>query len=355
VKLSAFSVVDSSLDRPASSSDRLGEVVKLAEAAEAGGLSALWVAEHHFHPAGVCPSPPVLLAACGARTQRLRLGSLVSVLPFHRPIDIAEEYAMVDRLIGGRLNLGVGSGYLSAEFDGFGVDPSTKRVRFDEALATILTAFDGGEVDAGAGPNHLVRLNVLPVQRPHPPLWVAVQRREAVRHVASRGLSIALIPYATVADQDELGEEIREYRDHLPPGVRGGVAAAIHVYAGEDPDGARRALRRYLESRIRTHSTFFVEKSRRDPESATPEALEEAGWVVIGTPTEVRRRLRSFEALGVDELLGIFDFGGLDVADVSTSVRALGVLWEESSSRPGPPASELRPPRPGSRRAGNRH
>ncbi len=331
MKLSAFSVVDAYPPGPPREEERLREVVQLAESAEAGGLSALWVAEHHFHAGGICPSPPVLLAACGARTRRLRLGSMVSVLPFHRPIDVAEEYAMVDQLLGGRLNLGVGSGYIPMEFEGFGVDPATKRDRFEASLDSILTAFRGESVHAheGALP---VRLNVLPVQRPHPPVWIAVQRREAVPFVARRGVSIALIPYATLGGLDELKGVVREFRESAPPGLRSEVAVAIHLYAGARPDRARTAFRRYLESRLQTQSTFYREKAKRDPHHATPEAIEAGGFAMFGAPDSVADGLRGYSELGVDEVLGIFDFGGLDAAEVGRSVTALGPAWAARSS-----------------------
>ncbi len=129
VKLSAFTVVDDLGPHR----DRYREVLDLATAAESSGLTGIWVAEHHFNPSGLCPSPPVLLAACGARTQRIRLGALVSVLPFHRTVDVAEEYALLDRLTGGRVNLGLGSGYIPTEFEGYGIDPASRHERFDAA------------------------------------------------------------------------------------------------------------------------------------------------------------------------------------------------------------------------------
>jgi alkanesulfonate monooxygenase SsuD/methylene tetrahydromethanopterin reductase-like flavin-dependent oxidoreductase (luciferase family) len=327
VKLSAFTVVDDYEDEAASS--RLSEVVRLAEGAESAGLSALWIAEHHFHSGGVCPSPPVLLAACGARTQRLRLGALVSVLPFHRPVELAEQYAMVDRLLNGRLNLGVGSGYIPMEFEGFGVDPASKRERFDAGLETMLRAFAGEEVRSDGPLAHPVRLNVRPVQVPHPPIWIAVQRREAIPFVAQRGTSIALVPYATLAHLGELAEEIREFRDHRPAGSHGEVAAAVHVYAGPHPDRARRALQRYLDSRLATQSAFYQEKVRKDPRHANAGALEESGWAIIDAPSKTAERLRAFEAVGVDELLGIFDFGGLPSEEVLRSVSALGKAFRD--------------------------
>lgn len=324
MKLGVFTVVDAYEGVPPSESDRYGDVVRLAEAADAGQLSTLWVAEHHFQPGGVCPAPPVLLAACAARTRRLRLGVMVSVLPFHRPIELAEQYAMVDRLSGGRLNLGVGSGYIPLEFEGFGVDPASKRERFDRNLETLLAAFDGREVRAdepGAVP---VRINVLPVQRPHPPLWIAVQRREAIPFVARRGASLALVPYATVANLEELAGQIREFRAHLPDGSAAEVAVAVHLYAGDRVDRAHAALQRYLDSRLATQSPFYQDKVRKDPRHASAATIEAGGFALFGKAPTVIDRLREYAKIGVDEVIGIFDFGSLDPSEATRSVRELG-------------------------------
>ena len=327
VKLSAFTVVDEY--DGASSSHRLQEVVALAEAADRAGLSALWVAEHHFLPSGVCPAPPVLLAACGARTRRLRLGSLVSVLPFHSPIELAEQYAVLDRLLDGRLNLGVGSGYIPTEFAGFGIDPASKRERFDTCFATLLAALRGEEVRADAANAAPVRINVRPVQSPHPPIWVAVQRREAVAYVARKGVSVALIPYATLTGMEELRAEIRDFRDHLPTGAPAEVAVALHLYAGDRLKAARSALQRYLDSRRATQSAFYLEKVRADPRHAAAKTLEESGWALFGSAPDVARRLQAFEEAGADEVLGIFDFGGLPTSEVVASVTALGKEYRQ--------------------------
>ncbi len=327
MRLGAFTVVDVPAEPAPDSANRALQVVGLAEAVEQAGLSSLWVAEHHFEGGGACPSPPVLLAACGMRTRRIRLGSLVSVLPFHRPVDLAEEYALLDRLLEGRLNLGIGSGYLASEFAGYGLDPGEKRERFDAALSNLREAFAGRPIQAGGPSVPPVRLNVTPVQRPHPPLWVAVQRREALPHVARQGLSVALIPYATVASLDELAEVIREYREASPPGAKTEVVAAVHLYAGAEVAAAQAAFRRYVDSRLRTGSTFLVRKTRDHPEHADPEALERSGLALFGRPDEVVQRAAAFERAGVDELLGIFDFGGLPPRVVDESVRAVGAAW----------------------------
>ncbi len=324
MQLSVFSVVDAYPPGPEySARHRYSEVLSLAEAAERSGLSTVWVAEHHFLPTGLCPSPPVLLAAIGARTRRVRLGSLVSVLPFHAPIEIAEQYALLDHLVGGRLNLGVGSGYIPAEFSGFGIDPREKRERFDRALDTILAAFRGEEVRTERTLSTPVRLNVVPRQQPHPPIWVAAQRREALPHIARKGLSLALIPYATVGDLSELAAEIREYRAALPSGADATVSAAVHVYAGPSPDRARLAFQRYLDSRLANQSTFFQQKVEAHPDSASAESLEEHGLALLGGLNQVEEGAQALSDAGVDELLGIFDFGGLSLSDSVGSIRRL--------------------------------
>jgi alkanesulfonate monooxygenase SsuD/methylene tetrahydromethanopterin reductase-like flavin-dependent oxidoreductase (luciferase family) len=324
VKLSAFTIVDAYPPGVNGRRERFSEVLELAEGCEAAGLATLWIAEHHFHAGGTCPSPPVLLAAAGMRTMRIRLGVLVSVLPFHNPIEVAEQYAMVDQLVRGRFNFGAGSGYIALEMEGFGVDPTTKRERFDAALATILAGWHGEEIRVEGPHGGAVRLNVRPRQSPHPPLWVAVQRREAIPYVARRGTNIALVPYATVQSVEELGEEIREFRRHLSPGVTAEVAVALHLYAGPEPGEARAALQRYLDSRLATQSSFYQDKVRRDPHHASAHAIEASGFALFGSADDVVTKLEAFRRIGVDEILGIFDFGGLALEHVLGSVRALG-------------------------------
>ncbi|MCI4336437.1 MAG: LLM class flavin-dependent oxidoreductase [Thermoplasmata archaeon] len=327
MRLSVFSVVDEYADPLAGSDGRLGEVVGLAEAAEAAGLHALWVAEHHFHPGGVCPVPAVLLAACGARTRRLRLGVLVSVLPFHAAVDVAEQYAMVDRLTGGRLQLGFGSGYLPVEMEGFGVDPQTKRERFDLRYDEVLAALRGEPISASGPGGPRVRLNVRPIQQPHPPVWIAVQRAEAIPFVARRGASLALVPYATVDGIDELAREIRDYRSHLPLGVSASVSVALHLYAGDAPDRARHALQRYIDTRLAARSTHLQAKVAEHPEHASAASVERQGFAHFGSARDIVAQLDAFRQIGVDEVLGLFDFGGLSPADANASVSALGARW----------------------------
>lgn len=173
--------------------------IEVAELCEELGFDGLWVAEHHFRDYGAVPNVFTLLANLAARTERLRLGTGIVVLPLHNPVHVAEEAAMVDLLSGGRLEMGVGRGYQSVEFDSFGIDLGEARERFNEALDMIVGlwteddfAFDGAFYRTG----NPVTLTPRPVQSPHPPLHVAAVSPQTVEMYAARGLPILADPAA---------------------------------------------------------------------------------------------------------------------------------------------------------------
>jgi alkanesulfonate monooxygenase SsuD/methylene tetrahydromethanopterin reductase-like flavin-dependent oxidoreductase (luciferase family) len=320
MRVGAFSVVESLPHLEGGPTPtRYDDLLRLIETADRSGLASFWVAEHHFQTSGLCPTPPVLLAAAGQRTSRIRLGSLVCVLPFHRPIEVAEEYSLLDVLLHGRLNFGVGSGYVPLELDGFGVPAATKREVFDRNLAEVRAAFRGELVRSPGG--GAVRINVRSPQFPHPPIWVAAQRRESVPHIGRLGLGLSLLPYATFRDPSEMREVIREYRAALPDGVPGSVAVAMPMYIGDDSARADRALDRHLASRAAATEGYFEGAVRRGPSTLTAAAVRRAGFSMFGPAESVRGCLEEFERLGVDELLGMFDIGDLPAADVVQSIR----------------------------------
>ena len=97
------------------------EVLTMAEWAEELGFDSFWLGEHHFYWYGTCVSPPMIIAALGQRTDKIRLGPAISVLPCHHPLVVAEEYALADNLCDGRLNFAIGSGFSPIEYKMFGM------------------------------------------------------------------------------------------------------------------------------------------------------------------------------------------------------------------------------------------
>ncbi|MEV4090036.1 LLM class flavin-dependent oxidoreductase, partial [Nonomuraea fuscirosea] len=173
--------------------------LELIELAEELGFDGVRLAEHHFRDYGVVPNLFTMLAHAAARTTDLRLGTGIVVLPLHDPVHVAEEAALVDVLSGGRLELGIGRGYQSFEFEGFGIDLAEARDRFNEALEVIVGLWtqdsyqhEGKFYKTGAE----VSLVPRPLQSPHPALHVAAVSPETVTMYAERGLPILADPAA---------------------------------------------------------------------------------------------------------------------------------------------------------------
>jgi alkanesulfonate monooxygenase SsuD/methylene tetrahydromethanopterin reductase-like flavin-dependent oxidoreductase (luciferase family) len=321
MRFGVFSVVDHyPAELPRTSAQFYGELLEQVEAAEGLGFDSFWVAEHHFHEYGAIPSPPVWLAAAAQRTRRIRLGAAVVVLPFHNPLLVAEEYAMVDVLSGGRLHLGTGAGYLSHEFAGFGVDPGDKHERFDEALEIVLKAWTG-ERFSYEGRFHRARnvqLNVTPVQKPHPPVWIAILRNEAAAQVGKRGFPIMMIPYATTEHIAELAATVTAFRDAFADG--GGdsrqatVPFGLHTYVADSfaqaATDARPAMERYVRTRLYARQRPF-------------ETLVQKDLVAYGSPEDVIRVARAYERAGLTDFLAIMNFGGLPHERVLRSMQLM--------------------------------
>ena len=115
-----------------------GEAVEQVQYAEELGFDSVWIAEHHSSRYGIFPSLMPILSNLAAQTKTIRLGAGVSVLPFHDPIRLAEESAMLDLLSNGRLNLGVGRGSADYEYGNFKIDFDSRDIRFQEVLDIIL-------------------------------------------------------------------------------------------------------------------------------------------------------------------------------------------------------------------------
>src|SRR6202049_3247142 len=107
------------------------------------GFDDVWLSEHHFIEDGYLPSIMPMAAAIAARTKRIRIASGVLLMPFHNPVRLAEDIAVVDTISGGRLELGVGVGYKVEEFEGFNVPFSERGGRTNEALDIIRKLLDG--------------------------------------------------------------------------------------------------------------------------------------------------------------------------------------------------------------------
>lgn len=317
MRFSVFSVADHYPGEPRTIREFYAQILDEIELADELGFSAFFLAEHHFHEYGLVPSPPTLLGAAAGRTRRIGLGVAVSVLPFHQPLVAAEEYAMLDQISGGRLVLGVGSGYLKHEFEGFYLAPWEKRARFDEALQIMLQAWQGKPFSYHGLYHHVenTRIAVTPLQKPHPPVWVAILRPEAAYHVGKQGQNIMLIPYATCETKDDLKSVINEHHQGYTEAAhaeRSDIAVALHTYVSESPASARAEAEEALDRYV--HSRLYAKRRSYDE-------LEAAGLILFGDAEQVSNRIRELEAAGMNHLMILVDFGALQPERVRASLQ----------------------------------
>jgi alkanesulfonate monooxygenase SsuD/methylene tetrahydromethanopterin reductase-like flavin-dependent oxidoreductase (luciferase family) len=169
---------------------------------ERSGYDAVWLAEHHFSTYSVCPSIHMMGAHIAARTQRLRIGTAVSLAPFYHPLRLAEEVALLDVLSGGRVNFGAGRGFDVTEYRNFGVARENSYPMFREHVRVVLDAWRNERLTFHGQFCNFDDVEVLPkpLQRPHPPVWLASSSEDAVVWSARNGYSILMDPHSSHAE-----------------------------------------------------------------------------------------------------------------------------------------------------------
>mgnify|MGYP001987097196 CR=1 FL=1 len=206
-----------------------GEVVEQVQYAEELGFDSLWIAEHHSSRYGIFPSLMPILAHIAAHTKTIRLGAGVSVLPFHHPIRLAEEAAMVDLLSNGRLNLGVGRGSADYEYGNFNIDFDSRNDRFREVLDIILGLWTTEDFSYHGEYYQVDGITIAPrpLQKPHPPVHVAVSRTAASIDSGKWAKEIVAI---------DNGERMvtHEDEDHVVRGTTPETLSELRTAFGED-------------------------------------------------------------------------------------------------------------------------
>ena len=319
-RTSIFSVQDHYPGRARSVADLYAQVLAQAEFAEQEGYDTFFVAEHHFHEYGVVPNPLIMLSAMAQRTRRIRLGTAISILTFHDPLTLAEGYAMIDVLSGGRLTLGLGSGYLKHEFEGYGIHPSEKRDRFDENLAIVEKALAGERVRYEGTWRTVedVALNVTPLQRPAPPVYVAILAAEAAYHVGRKGQKIFTVPYASVGTFDDIAGLVEAYRNgQADGGIEShpdDILVTLHTHVGETDAEARRTAEAAFDLYVDTR--LYARKQTYDD-------IMSSGLSLMGGVYTVRDKVAALQAMGVNHLVTLHNFGLIPVPDIEASMRRL--------------------------------
>lgn len=262
------------------------------------GFTQLFMVEHHFTGQGQVSASMTVLAYLAARTRKIRLGTAVVVLPWHNPVLIAEQVATLDLLTGGRVDFGVGKGYRKTEFDGFCIPMAEATERFDEAMEIIRKAWTAeGRFSHHGKRWHYENIVVEPepLQRPHPPLWLAAGSHDSIRRAAREGYNLLLDQLAQV---DQIVQRIAIFREECERAGRSydpAMVATARPLQMIHHDGERAQA---YETRKRVLAT--IGDLARDK---LPDRIEDDTAPLLGTPEEVIARLRELEAGGATNIL----------------------------------------------------
>ena len=320
--------------------ERYAEMVELIALADELGFDVAWLAELHFGGAfSLLANPLMMVPVIAQRTRRIRVGTAVTLLPLQHPLSCAEQAATADVLSGGRLEFGVGRGSIASQFHGFRVSVAENRARFDEALAIIRLAWTTERFSYRGRFYDIEELAVVPkpLQRPHPPIRVAVHSAESFAHVADTGLPI--YSGTTTTPLPQLREFMTVYRTRLAAAGHAWradqMALMLPVHIGANAAAAREAMRpgvhRYYRNLQTIYSALPAAYGEHLPRLATiNEAVANLPFekfcrdhAVFGDTVEVVDRLQAIrEEFGLSQIIAWFDQGGqLPRAEVERTMR----------------------------------
>ncbi len=313
--------------------DSIAQLLGQVGVADRGGMDGWFFAEHHTKARySLTPSPNLLIAAASQVTARIRLGNMVTVLPFHHPLRVAEEIRLLDVLSNGRLEVGVGRGGIPHEQAAWGVDSAEvsamlsegvqllQRLLTEEAIDYCTTWWKGRDVTVVPGPT----------QQPHPPMWIAAVSDESIEWAAGLGFNCS----ASFGFPELLAERLARYRDCWErdhPGTKPGRfgALAIVIVGATEQEAIRQGkatvLGRYEHFR-RSFARGSTPAQRRIVRYLTGVTLDDLirdGLAVFGSADQCVEQLSSLRARGVDVLIAWLQPAGLDPGFAEESIGRL--------------------------------
>ena len=312
----------------------------MADLGEPLGFDSVWSAEHHFTNYTMCPDPSQLLTWVAARTSRVRLGSMVMVLPWHDPVRVAESFSVLDHMSRGRAILGIGRGLARVEFEGFRTAMGESRQRFVEYAAAILRALETGYIESEGEFYRQPRTAI----RPAPfrsfkgRVYASSVSPESSRIMATLGVGVIIIAQKpwdkTLADLDAyrtIYREVNAGAAAAPPGElhrrargRGDRPRDVRALRGRllrVDDGAlrvrQRPPRRHPGLRVLRRAVPQHREARAREVHPLPGDLQ-----VWGTPDQVvEQMIENNRRIGGAGVVGIFSYGGMPPALATANIR----------------------------------
>jgi alkanesulfonate monooxygenase SsuD/methylene tetrahydromethanopterin reductase-like flavin-dependent oxidoreductase (luciferase family) len=311
--------------------------IEQAVAADALGWHAFWTVEHHFlSEYSHCSNPEVLYGAIAARTQNMRLGYGVRLMPapYNHPVRTAESVAVLDLISNGRVDFGTGRSSTRLELEGFGIDPKQTRAMWQEAIGHVVGCWTHDEYEFEGATWSMPKRRVLPkpMQAPHPPIYGATSSDDG--HVQMGELGLGLCSFAVGVPPEEIKRKIDLYRDAQTRCVKplgsfmNSTAATFTMMncaptRAEAEDVARRSFEWYPKAGARIIGSLAEWMAEREEslgnyayaqgmhdhdkdgslDLLSLDILQAIGACACGTPDDVVDICRRYEAAGVDLLL----------------------------------------------------
>ena len=315
------------------------------------GFDYSFCVEHHFRPDESWISSPSLYAVgAGARTKRLRIGPMGYIVPLYHPLRLAEEIAIVDQMLGGRMELGLVPGINPDYFRPFGLDYGQRKSPTLEFVDYMRAAYGETQPFSFNGDNHKTesaQISVQPLQKPHPPLWMMSRDPRTLEFCAEKGINpgyFLVYPRADAAPRYRVFLDAWRKAGHAR---KPNIAYCTLIYVDESDDkaievAAQRAARAYegflpppqpgetFEDRVRTHAKKFIGRGEAGASEIManlfdPDYLLKNELVYIGSPQTVAEKLRRTAETGLfNVFLGEFNFSDLPADDVMRSIRLFG-------------------------------
>ncbi len=312
-------------DNPRPPNQLVADIVEQALYADQLGYHSAWIGEHHFSTLGVLSCPELALAYIAARTERIRLAPAVAVLPLHHPIRVAEQWASLDLLSGGRVDFAAGRGYDRREYAPLGVSFEQNQSIFEEGMEVVQRLWASEAPFTHHGRHYSfedVSITPRPVQRPIP-AYVASFSRPSIELAARLGCGLIVAPFAAAMSYGGLAEVARLYQETCAAhGTRPGrlmCSYFIHFHDTPEQEQAARArqLRYYQECVIPAFPAdpatappsyrYFIDMVDRLKRARAEDLTENA--VLLGNAGRVTEVLKKVQAAGFDEVILYFNVG----------------------------------------------
>jgi len=322
-----------------------------ARLADRSGLAAVWTPERHFHSfGGLYPSPAAVNGALAAATSRVAIRAGSVVLPLHDPIRVAEDWAVIDNLSGGRVGVSFASGWHPDDFVLAPDQFSRRRELLREGIDTVRTLWRGEPVRRrnGVGQQTEVRIRPRPVQS-ELPFWLTAAGSPHTFALAGE-LGAGVLTNLMAQSLDDLADKIQVYRDAWSSAGHAGdghVTLMLHTFLADDAERAyqtaRGPLLRYFRSSVDVARGFATAQGL----AVRPEDLSDADvrellvrglerylhhGGLFGTPDTCAEVLERVRGIGVDEVAALVDFG-TSLPDTLHSIRLLGKLAGQEAKR----------------------